>query len=80
MLRLIIDFSTALRKAMRPLEEPAPIVTFSAALRNATWLGAPPPMCACLTSERNMSSRCGSLVFQSSFIPPAVLQGLTRGR
>eukprot|EP00964_Phaeocystis_antarctica_P020041 scaffold11062_cov24-Phaeocystis_antarctica.AAC.1 len=56
MLWLIIDFSTALRKAMRPLEEPAPIVTFSAALRNATWLGAPPPMCACLTSERSIAA------------------------
>ena len=51
-LRLIIDFSTALRKAMRPLEEPAPIVTFSAALRNGAWLGEPPPKCACLTRER----------------------------
>ena len=51
-LRLIIDFSTALRKAIRPLEEPAPIVTFSAALRNGAWLGEPPPKCACLTRER----------------------------
>ena len=38
MLRLIFDFSTALRKAIRPLEEPAPIVIFSAALRNCAWL------------------------------------------
>ena len=73
MLRLIIDFSTALRMAMRPLEEPAPIVTFSAALRNATWLVAPPPMCACLSSERSMSTRFAS----SLFIPirSAVVRG-----
>jgi hypothetical protein len=50
-LRLINDFSTAFFKAMGPLEEPAPIVTFSAALRNGAWLGVPPPKCACLTSE-----------------------------